>query len=91
MRLSNELIFRAVANLKLSRSTCLLTTHFVECEYNADIETGDWRMLNFELEPFGWCKPERVLIQGCRESGGGYADKALPLWRISDIRDAPRA
>jgi len=80
-----ELISRAVANLKRSGSLWLLTTHFLECELNEDIETGDWRMLNFELEPFNWPVPERVLIEGCQEAGGGYGDKALGLWRIADL------
>ena len=80
-----ELISRAVESLKKSGSTWLLTTHFLECEENVDIETGDWRMLNFELAPFGWPAPERVLVEGCEEAGGGYGDKALGLWRIGEL------
>jgi hypothetical protein len=78
-------IARAVANLKRSGCVWLLTTHFLECTENADIEDGDWRMLNFELAPFGWGAPERVIVEGCTESGGGYEDKALGLWRVERI------
>lgn len=83
-------IWRAVENLRRSGSTWLLTTHFLECERNVDIEDGDWRMLNFELEPFAWGPPERVLVEGCTESGGGYEDKALALWRIADLTGVER-
>lgn len=85
VHLSGENIVRAIANLRRSASTWLLTTHFLDCTQNVDIENGDWRMLNFELEPFGWPAPVRVLVEGCEEAGGGYPDKALGLWRIDDL------
>lgn len=85
VHLSYANIGRAVENLRRSGSTWLLTTHFLECEENRDIEDGDWRMLNFELEPFRWGPPLRVLVERCTESGGGYEDKALALWRIADL------
>jgi hypothetical protein len=85
VHLSNEHIFEAVANLKRSGSTWLLTTHFLDCFQNEPISTGDWRMLNFEYPPFGWPPPERVLVEGCDEAGGGYADKTLALWRLSEL------
>ncbi|MBI5281933.1 MAG: class I SAM-dependent methyltransferase [Candidatus Solibacter usitatus] len=86
VHLSFANIGRAVANLKRSGSMWLLTTHFLECAQNVDIEDGDWRMLNFELPPFHWGAPERVLVEGCTESGGGYEDKALGLWRVGGLR-----
>ncbi len=85
VHLSFSNVRRAVENLRRSGSTWLLTTHFVECEENRDIENGDWRMLNFTLPPFEWPAPERVLLEGCTESGGGYPDKSLALWRIADL------
>lgn len=85
VHLSFGLIDRAVRNLKRSGSAWLLATTFLECEANDDIATGDWRMLNFELPPFAWGPPARVLVEGCTEAGGGYADKALGLWRISEL------
>ena len=85
VHLSFENVRRAIANVKRSGSTWLLTTTFLECEENSDIVNGDWRMLNFELAPFQWKPPARVLVEGCTEAGGGYSDKALGLWRISDL------
>lgn len=85
VHLSLENVHKAIANLKRSGSTWLLTTTFLECDENTDIVNGDWRMLNFELAPFQWKAPARVLVEGCTEAGGGYSDKALGLWRISDL------
>jgi SAM-dependent methyltransferase len=85
VHLADGLIRQAVANLKQSSSTWLLTTTFPECTENRDIQTGDWRMLNFELPPWNWPKPERLLVEGCTEAGGGYEDKSLGLWRIAEL------
>jgi hypothetical protein len=85
VHLSLAHIEQAIRNLKRSGSTWLLTTTFLECETNEDIATGDWRMLNFEVWPFRWGPPAAVLVEDCAEAGGGYADKALGLWRISEL------
>lgn len=86
VHLSFANIQRAIANLKRSGSTWLLTTTFLECERNDDIQDGDWRMLNFAIAPFQWPVPARVLVEGCTEAGGGYEDKALGLWRLAEIQ-----
>ncbi len=85
VHLSFAYIEQAIANLKRSGSTWVLTTTFLECDENTDIATGNWRMLNFELAPFHWTPPLRVLVEGCTEAGGGYADKALGLWPIAEL------
>lgn len=75
-------IFRAIANMRASGAQYLITTTFLEHEQNADIEDGDWRMLNLECPPFNFPPPADVLIEGCREGAGAYADKALALWPL---------
>ena len=85
VHLSLEAVEKAVDNLKASGSEWLLTTHFLECTANVDIDTGDWRMLNFQLAPFHWPAPHTVIVEGCDESGGGYDDKVLALWRLPEL------
>lgn len=75
----------AFDNLRRSGSTWLLTTTFLDHHENVDIESGDWRMLNLTRPPFNLPAPEGVLVEGCLESDGAYADKALGLWRIADL------
>ncbi|GAB3743953.1 class I SAM-dependent methyltransferase [Amycolatopsis oliviviridis] len=80
-------IERALRNLRRSGSRYLLTTTFTELGTNTDIVTGDWRPLNLCREPFGFPEPLAVLVEGCTEEGGAYADKSLGLWEIATIVD----
>ncbi|MFI6307048.1 class I SAM-dependent methyltransferase [Amycolatopsis thailandensis] len=80
-------IERALSNLRRSGSRYLLTTTFTELGTNNDIVTGDWRPLNLCREPFGFPEPLAVLVEGCTEEGGAYADKSLGLWEIASIVD----
>jgi SAM-dependent methyltransferase len=83
-------IFATFANLRRSRSRYLLTTTFVELDANADVDTGDWRPLNLRLPPFRLPEPVALIVEGCTEAGGAYADKALGLWKIADLPRRPR-
>jgi len=85
VHLSYEDIRRAVRNIKRSRSTYFLTTTFPRLQANSDIVTGQWRPLNLQLLPFNFPNPIRIVVEGCTEAGGRYADKSLALWRLSDI------
>lgn len=78
-------IVRALKNVCGSGSTYLLTTTFPERIENLDIETGGWRTLNLEIEPFRFPAPLRILVEGCTENDGMYKDKSMGLWRISEI------
>lgn len=78
-------ISQALDNLGRSGSTWLLTTTFLDHHENVDIESGDWRVLNLTRPPFNLPGPEGVLVEGCLEGEGAYADKALGLWRIADL------
>ncbi|WP_204368494.1 class I SAM-dependent methyltransferase [Neosynechococcus sphagnicola] len=79
-------IHRALKNICKSNSKFLLTTTFPERDHNYDIVTGEWRVLNLEIEPFGLPAPARMLVEGCTEENGIFKDKSLGLWRISDIQ-----
>ncbi len=78
-------IGRALANIRQSGADYLLTTTFLEHDENRDVEDGDWRLLNLERPPFSLPAPDAVLVEGCTEGEGAYADKALGLWRVSRL------
>ena len=79
----------AIDNICKSKSEYLLTTTFTERKNNSDIETGQWRVINLHIPPFNLPKPEKVIFEGCTEGDGtNYKDKALGLWKISDIRES---
>ncbi len=85
VHLSFENIQRALANIRRSGSTYLLTTTFTSHETNLDIEDCDWRLLNLECAPFQFPKPVATIVEGCTEGDGAYADKSLGLWRVADL------
>ncbi|HVX64969.1 MAG TPA: class I SAM-dependent methyltransferase [Bryobacteraceae bacterium] len=85
VHLSFQNILRALENLKASGSEWLLTTTFTDHDENQDIADGDWRPLNLQQAPFHLPAPQALIIEGCTEAEGSYADKALGLWRIADL------
>jgi hypothetical protein len=82
---ANRHVRRALAQIRQSGATYLLTTTFPGRTNDRDIVTGAWRPLNLEASPF--CLPPPILHinEETSEEGGRYADKALALWRLSDL------
>lgn len=85
VHLSYSNVQRVLGQIVESGTKWLLTTSFLEVEENTDIADGDWRPLNLRVAPFHFGMPERVLVEKCEEGGGAYRDKALCLWRTTDI------
>lgn len=78
-------IMAAFRTMRGSRARYLLTTTFLDREVNKDIVDGDWRPLNLVQAPFLLPPPHSVILEDCMEEGGAYADKALAVWRVSDL------
>lgn len=85
VHLSFANIARALRVVRASGARYLITTTFLERTANFDVVDGDWRPLNFERAPFDFPPPVAVLVEGCEEEGGAYADKALAAWPIPDL------
>jgi len=85
VHLSFANIARVFDHVRRSRITYLLATTFTRHEDNEDIQDGDWRMLNLERAPFFLGAPLAVLVEGCSDTDGPYADKSLALWRVADF------
>jgi 2-polyprenyl-3-methyl-5-hydroxy-6-metoxy-1,4-benzoquinol methylase len=81
---SNRDITRALINIKRSKSKYLLTTTFLK-RNNQDIETGGWRPINLESQPFLFPAPLRIFNENCTEDDGRYSDKSLALWTIENL------
>jgi hypothetical protein len=78
-------IYQALANIKSSQLTHLLTTTFTECVVNEDVTTGDWRVLNLERPPFNFPPPLYLIDEQCSEGEGEFQDKSLGLWLVETI------
>jgi len=78
-------ISNVIANVVNSDIKYLLTTTFLNVNKNKDIVTGQWRMINLELEPFNFPKADEYIIECCRESNSAIG-KSLGLWSIEKLR-----
>ena len=78
-------IMAAFRTMRASGATYLLTTTFLDREANKDIVDGDWRPLNLVQPPFLLPPPQSAILEDCMEEGGAYADKAIGVWRVSDL------
>jgi hypothetical protein len=85
VHLSYANIGRALDRIRESGARWLLTTTFTALERNTDVPDGDWRPLNLERAPFGFGRPEAMIVEGCDEEGGAYADKTLGVWRVAAL------
>ncbi len=70
-------------------ATWLVTTHFTQPRPNHDIARGDWRPLHLCGAPFGFPAPRHVLVEGCTEGGGAWADKSLAVWPLDELAVLP--
>lgn len=85
VHLSFANIARAMRVVRDSGARYLIATTFLEQSANIDIVDGNWRPLNLERAPFNLPSPVAVLVEGCEEEGGAFADKALAVWRAVDL------
>lgn len=85
VHLSNEHVAAALANIRASGSTYLLTTVFVNAPENVDISTGQWRELDIRKAPFNLPEPDRFIDEGAADVRGQRSGKMLGLWKISDL------
>ncbi len=81
--LSNHDILLVLKNFFRSNVKYLLTSTHSNCE-NEDIQTGSFRLLNLEREPFNFGKPI-ALIEDWIE---GYPIRHLALWEREVLMDA---
>jgi hypothetical protein len=86
---SRSEIFAALANFRRTGARFLVTTTFVGDRSNEEIETGGWRPLNLEREPFLLPPPLACVDERCHHSGGIYADKRLGVWRLEEVPAGP--
>lgn len=89
VHLSIKDIYTTIKNFKRSKSKYLLMTTFTKVRasndtQNMDIQTGQWRPLNFSLAPFNFPQPLLLVKEGCTQTG--YSDKCLALWKLDELQ-----
>ena len=85
VHLTYEQIQNALDNICRSNIKYLMTTTFIEHNWNIDIITGQWRPLNLQREPFSLPNPDELVVEGSTVGGDEFADKAMAVWKVSDL------
>ncbi len=80
--LSNRDVLLVLDNFLKSKIRYLLTSVHPNCEKNADIPTGSFRLLNLQLPPFRLSKPLKVMDDWIE----GYPVRELALWDRESLK-----
>lgn len=78
-------IWRLVANIRRSGSSFLIATNDSDIKYNADILSGDFRMLNLHRAPFLFPKPTLSI-----PDNGVSPGRTLSAWKVVDLPESWR-
>jgi SAM-dependent methyltransferase len=79
--LSYEDAISAIENIKKSGSTYLLSTTFIDF-INKDINTGQWRPINLEIDPFNLGDPITIW-RNIEDKTEGWITKSIGIWKIN--------
>lgn len=71
----------ALENIRKSGALYFISTTFTEHE-NKDIESGNWRPINLEKEPFK-LKRKIAIWENIENNEGDNADKGVGIWKIN--------
>ncbi len=83
---SYEEIFKALKQIKQSGSKYLLTTTFNMFPANFNINTGEWRPINFLKKPFYFPDPIFTINEYLPSDIPKQYTKSLTLWKIDSLR-----
>lgn len=83
--LSFKDIWRLVENIRRSGSSFLIATNDNDLKYNADIVSGDFRLLNLCRAPFFFRSSIRSISDSAVSQG-----RTLSTWKVTDLPEAPR-
>jgi hypothetical protein len=81
---SDENIFSALKNIKLSGSKYLLATSFTKWSNNPNIKDGGWKCINLMISPY-YLKPIYLINENCMEGYPNYNDKCMLLFDLNNL------
>lgn len=78
-------IFKAMNNIRRSKSKYLLMTTFNRENKNIDTYNAKWRPINFQISPFNFCAPIKFVDTNFTDNGRQHFGNGMGLWRVSDL------
>jgi len=82
--LSEQLVFAALKNFANSNVKWLLTSTHPHAEFNSDITTGSFRLINLEKPPYNLPAPEMIIEDWIHP----YPKRHLALWSRQSVLEA---
>jgi len=73
-------VWRVVENIRKSGSSYLIATNDNNLKFNADILSGDFRMLNLRRAPFFFPRPTASILDSNVSAG-----RTLAVWQLTDL------
>ena len=88
VHMSLQDIIKSLNNICKSKADKVFITHFANHRQFNDIQTGQWRPINFCQPPFNFEDPILIINENCKENDGAFNDKSMAIWSIEQIRKA---
>jgi hypothetical protein len=89
VHLSTSEIKSALRNIVESKSIYLAMTTFTDFRGYRGLRRFTrgvgWRPINFQMDPWMFQDPLYLINEKCSEENGLWGDKAIGIWRISDL------
>jgi hypothetical protein len=82
---SIKLIKASLRSIKLSGAKYFFTSTYLSCKENNDIHVGGFRPVNFQIKPFSFPKPLKIIRDLCITENQILEDKSIGIWRIEDL------
>ena len=83
--LSNKLIKASLESVKLSGAKYFFTSTYLSCKKNEEIHVGGFRPVNFQLKPFNFPDPLKIISDPCVTEKKILDDKTIGIWKIEDL------
>ncbi len=82
---SIKLIKASLRSIKLSGAKYFFTSTYLSCKENKDIHVGGFRPVNFQIKPFNFPRPLKIINDPCITENGTLEDKSIGIWKIEDL------
>ena len=82
---SIKLIKASLRSIKQSGAKYFFTSTYLSCGNNEDINVGAFRAINFQIEPFNFPEPIRIINDPCITAKAILDDKSIGIWKIEDL------
>ena len=80
-----KLIKASLCSIKLSGSKYSFTSTYLSCKKNEDVNVGAFRPVNFQIQPFNFPEPLKIIKDPCVTEKAILDDKHIGIWKIEDL------